>query len=68
MIVTVKDKKILGIKIGNLFPGKGDICVPDSWGSKDINKFLNGNMKFNETKNTINERDPNKGFYLKKVI
>jgi len=66
MLVKIFNGEIVSIKIGELKAEKGDIFVPDEWGTDEIEeKFLkNKKTKKKIGINKINEKNPDKKFNL----
>jgi len=66
MIAGIKDGKIKTIKIGNVFPSKGEIYYPNDWGTEDIVSFFKKSFVF-KNKNKINDENPEEEFELLEI-
>ena len=68
MIIDLDSGKIKSITIGNVIPKKGEVCLPDNIGSKEIAYFIEtGGFSNLEKKYCINERNPDFEFELMKL-
>jgi hypothetical protein len=65
MIVKIEENKIKKIKIGNMFPSKGEIFFPYDWGTDDIYKYISNVVSV--SKNEIDSSNPEKEFYLLEI-
>lgn len=65
MIINVENKKIKSITIGNVISKKGEICLPDNIGSKEISYYIETGFFSNLKKEyCINEMNPDFEFEL----
>ena len=70
MIVKIKDGKITCLKIGDSTPERGEICVPEDWGSqKIVSTFVENEEVFGDSFScyTIDDSDPDSPFRLREI-
>lgn len=68
MIVKIKDGKIQSIKIGDIVPDKGEVCIPEDWGSKEIvSRLVDGLFNNIGMEYCINQKNPDEPFSLRRI-